>query len=356
MSEVGKAFDPSNILMYNGSLLQSKEFMGKKLSTQEFIEKAQLKHGATYNYTFTEYFGSSKYLNVFCNRHCTTFSIIAGNHLSGKGCPLCAKESFRFKVGATQEYFEKRVKDTHGDRYNLDSAVYVKNNEKVVVSCKEHGNFEIRPIDLYRGSGCKKCADKSIGDKNRATTEEWIAKAIAVHGLKYNYSKAFHTGKIDHICVGCKDCGKDFYPRPSNHLNGTGCPNCTSNGYTSSKPGYIYILVNKDITKIGITNRNPEIRLKEINKNKPGFQIVYSKYYSDGAIPLAIETSLLWTKLMGGKPVLEKFEGSTECFTEVDVDQLIYVTTNSGENLERWNGARPDITNRDDSIADCRLV
>lgn len=315
--------------------------MGKKLTTAQFIERAIAKHGDLYDYTNSEYTGNKENFTAVCRAHGNSFTVIAANHLTRQGCPICAKASFACKLRATQEYFEKRLRDVHGDRYLSDKAKYKTNNTKVTLTCKIHGDFDIRPIEIYSGGGCRTCGHSEIGNKNRATTEEWVAKAISVHGSKYNYSKSNHCGKITKICIGCKNCMEDFYQRPSTHLSGAGCPSCTSNGYNRDKPGYIYILVNDCKTKIGITNRTPEIRLKEINRDFPGFTILYYKYYRNGGIPAAIETSLLWTQLMGGKAVEERFDGSTECFTEVDRDYLIEIVTGSGANLEREYGTRP---------------
>lgn len=312
--------------------------MGKKLTTAQFIERAIAKHGDLYDYTNSEYTGSKENFTAVCRKHGESFTTIAANHLTRQGCPICAKEVFGLKLRATQEYFEKRLKDVHGDRYSCDKAEYKTNKTKITLTCKVHGDFDIRPIDLYSGGGCRSCGHTEIGNKNRATTEEWIKKAVEVHGDKYDYTNSKHCGKITKICIGCRGCHENFHQRPANHLSGTGCPNCTSNGYNRNKPGYIYILVNDEKTKIGITNRTPEIRVKEINKTFSGFTVLYSKYYENGGIPAAIEMSLLWTKLIGGVSIEEKFDGSTECFTGVDRDYLIKIVAGSGANLEREYG------------------
>ena len=57
------------------------------------------------------------------------------------------------------------------------------------------------------------------------TTEEFIKKAQAVHGDKYDYSKVEYLNNHTPIIIVCPIHGE--YPqRPSNHLRGNGCPIC----------------------------------------------------------------------------------------------------------------------------------
>lgn len=57
------------------------------------------------------------------------------------------------------------------------------------------------------------------------TTEEFIQKAKAVHGNKYDYSKAEYVGNKEKICIICPDHG-EFWQTPYKHLHGQGCSRC----------------------------------------------------------------------------------------------------------------------------------
>lgn len=57
------------------------------------------------------------------------------------------------------------------------------------------------------------------------TTDEFIQKAIAVHGNIYGYSKVRYTRAIDEVTITCSKHG-DFLQLPYNHLRGNGCPVC----------------------------------------------------------------------------------------------------------------------------------
>lgn len=62
----------------------------------------------------------------------------------------------------------------------------------------------------------------------KLTTEEFIKRARAVHGDKYDYSKVEYKGMSARICIICKEHG-EFWQAPYSHLNGHGCPKCALN-------------------------------------------------------------------------------------------------------------------------------
>ena len=57
------------------------------------------------------------------------------------------------------------------------------------------------------------------------TTEEFIQKAKAVHGDKYDYSKVEYVNNRTKVVIICPIHG-EFEQQPSNHLQGQGCPDC----------------------------------------------------------------------------------------------------------------------------------
>ena len=59
----------------------------------------------------------------------------------------------------------------------------------------------------------------------RLTKKEFIERAIAVHGNKYDYSKVEYIGSDLKVCITCPKHG-DFWMSPNNHLHGHGCIAC----------------------------------------------------------------------------------------------------------------------------------
>ena len=59
----------------------------------------------------------------------------------------------------------------------------------------------------------------------KLTTEDFIAKAKAIHGDKYDYSKVKYVDYLTKVHVVCPRHG-EFWQRPNIHLQGKGCPKC----------------------------------------------------------------------------------------------------------------------------------
>ena len=60
----------------------------------------------------------------------------------------------------------------------------------------------------------------------KLTTKEFIAKAKAVHGDRYDYSKVEYVDSKTEVCIICSEHG-EFWQKPKNHLSGYGCPICS---------------------------------------------------------------------------------------------------------------------------------
>jgi hypothetical protein len=61
--------------------------------------------------------------------------------------------------------------------------------------------------------------------RKRLTTEEFIQKAVTVHGDKFEYSKVRYEKNNIKVEIICKKHGS-FEQRPDKHLYGQGCPEC----------------------------------------------------------------------------------------------------------------------------------
>ena len=56
-------------------------------------------------------------------------------------------------------------------------------------------------------------------------TDEFIAKAVLIHGSKYKYSNTIYKTSNQKIEVLCEKHGP-FFILPSNHIKGSGCKQC----------------------------------------------------------------------------------------------------------------------------------
>lgn len=63
----------------------------------------------------------------------------------------------------------------------------------------------------------------------KLTKEEFVKRAISVHGNEYDYTESVYNGMKENTNIRHKLCGKIFSQTPDNHLSGKGCTNCYGN-------------------------------------------------------------------------------------------------------------------------------
>ena len=116
----------------------------------------------------------------------------------------------------------------HSDKYTYDKVVYIDSKRKVIITCPEHGDFEQTPDSHLSGHGCPKCKNELIGLSKRSSSDDFIIKAKAEHGDKYNYDKVVYINTDKKVIITCSQHG-DFEQTPANHLTGRCCPKCSGN-------------------------------------------------------------------------------------------------------------------------------
>jgi len=204
-----------------------------KLTIKEFIEKAKIIHGTKYDYSKVKYDNINNKIMISCNEH-GNFNISASHHIySLTGCPKCSKCN---KINT--EEFIKEAKKIHGDKYDYSKVKYKNTKNKVIIVCKEHGDFEQMPRNHLLGSICHKCSGKY-----QPTTEEWIETAKKIHGDKYDYSKVYYINSQTKITIICKEHG-DFEQIPITHIGKQkcGCPKCCKNQHSKMSIEWIEII------------------------------------------------------------------------------------------------------------------
>ena len=194
--------------------------MSKKLTTEEFIGKARKVHGDKYDYSRTTYHGNHSKLKITCKIH-GEFEQEAGGHLQGHGCLICGGH-YLF----TSKEFINRAQKIHGHKYNYSKVNYKNARSKVTIICPYHGEFKQMADSHLRGIGCYKCGREKTVKKNTTTSkEEFINKAILIHGNRYSYKKVNYKNRSSKVIITCLKHG-DFKQTPQKHLNNRGCPTC----------------------------------------------------------------------------------------------------------------------------------
>ena len=192
----------------------------RKLTTEEFVNKAKKIHGDKYDYSKVVYVNAHTKINIICNLH-GDFWQTPNSHLNGSGCPHCCDFNHKY----TKEEFIERAKKIHGDKYDYSKVEYVNNSTKVCIICSEHGEFWITPANHLYGQGCFKCYHDSRKNSFKYNNDEIINKFKTIHGDRYDYSKTVYNGVITPISIICPIHG-EFLQLPSLHMQGCGCPKC----------------------------------------------------------------------------------------------------------------------------------
>ena len=189
-------------------------------TTEQFIEDARKVHGDKYDYSLVEYTGKARKVRIICKSH-GVFEQTPNAHLSGAGCAACYEES----KPLTQEEFIVRARAIHGGKYSYDKVGYTKASEKVIITCPEHGDWEvIAGAHIYRKTGCQACSGT-----RQFTTETFIAKAREKHGDTYEYDRTVYNNYDEKMTITCKKHG-DFQQSADSHLQGKGCSLCANVG------------------------------------------------------------------------------------------------------------------------------
>ena len=241
----------------------------KTLTAETFIKKAREVHGDRYDYSKSVYVNNKRKVTIICPEH-GDFEQTPANHIQGQCCPSCGVVSRASAQALTTPEFIERARQVHGDRYDYDRTVYVNRNLKVIITCPEHGDFEQIPANHMQGKGCSSCGVVSSASAQTLTTEEFILKARAVHGGRYDYSKSVYVNAFTKVIITCTEHG-DFEQLPSGHASGKGCASCANHGYQPNKRGYLYFLLDTEThsrLKIGISN-DPAQRLRTLRRQTP---------------------------------------------------------------------------------------
>jgi hypothetical protein len=155
----------------------------------------------------------------------------------------------------TEEDFIQKSKIKHGEKYDYSKVRYGKNNYDLVeIICEEHGSFLQRPWAHLRGQGCPKCSNNTL-----MTNLEFIEKSKGVHDDKFDYSLTDYSGRRKDVTIICKKHGA-FKQMARLHLDGWGCKKCKSSrleDYLSSKLLGITEPFERDKKFIDCRNKKP---------------------------------------------------------------------------------------------------
>lgn len=288
--------------------------MSKKLTTEEFIEKAKLIHGEMYDYSKTVYTHSLAKLTITCKIH-GDFEQTPSNHLQGSICKLCTVSSRT----SSKEEFIKKANKVHTYKYDYSKIEYVNNKTNITIICPIHGLFNQTPNCHLKGQECPECGRLKCDEARKLTTKEFIEKAKLIHKDTYDYTITEYKTSKEEVQIICPNHGV-FTKIAQSHLSGQGCPICTIYGFKKDKPAILYYLKittkNGDLLyKIGITNYSVTERfnLTELSK----IEVLLQRKYTFGYEAYKEEQRILkqFKKFKYKGPNI-LVNGNTEIFTK----------------------------------------
>ncbi|MEK0413151.1 MAG: hypothetical protein RL070_639 [Bacteroidota bacterium] len=211
----------------------------KKLTREEYLEKFRQIHANKYDYSKSVFLDSAN-IEIVCSIH-GSFMQNPKKHLAGSGCKKCGiLRASKSKIKDKLEVIEKFYLK-HGKKYNYDKVEYVRSNSEIIVTCPFHGDFKITPSQHIRGTACPLCSSRQ-----RYDTDKIITEFKKIHGNKYDYSKVLYTSAKSEIAIICKIHGV-YLQSAFKHKSGQGCPIC-NRGWTNSKiREFISAIENKDL-------------------------------------------------------------------------------------------------------------
>jgi hypothetical protein len=145
-----------------------------KLNQEEFILKSQSIHGDKYNYKKVQYLNNHTKVIIKCNSCNICFKQRPNDHLSGRGCFICASNLKKTSL----EDFILKSKKIHDNRYNYDSVLYTGSKNKIDIFClKCNTLFSQKASHHLGGQGCPFC--------NESRGELYLKKILRENNIAF---------------------------------------------------------------------------------------------------------------------------------------------------------------------------
>lgn len=190
--------------------------MARKLTQEEFIQRARKVHGNKYDYSKVEYKGSKTKVCIICPLH-GEFWQSPNHHLRGCDCPKCAiplRNLNPKRVGVDR--FKERANIIHNNKYDYSLVNFTNTIEYIEIICPIHGIFRQVASEHLRGCGCSECGKNIISIKNRKEKLYGIAEHdifINDNGViskmwrrMLNRCYSAHYHKYNPCYIGCMVC------------------------------------------------------------------------------------------------------------------------------------------------------
>lgn len=174
-------------------------YMWKKA---DVLKKCFDKYGDKYTLTIEDdNIDSESKVLCTCNIHNTSKYVNIRHFLGGdtSGCKECANEKKR--LNGKQKYI-KKFKEMWGDGYTFDKLNYISWKESGVITCKEHGDFELKEIRYaFEHIPCPECHEKHMREQRN---NGYLTRLKERYGDKYIWLTTdfgdYYADYVNFIC------------------------------------------------------------------------------------------------------------------------------------------------------------
>lgn len=219
-----------------------------------FLEESQQRFPGWFDYQKTKYVSRKLPLILTCKVH-GDFQITPKKHLSLiRGCPACGVELRSQKRMVGNESIIQRLRQLHGDTYDLTRIVTGKTNVPVEVGCPRHGWVTTSLKNFLKGQGpCLLCKGAHISQAKAHRGLECIQRDIDnTHHPEYTYDLSTFTRYSHEMRIVCPTHG-EFWQKPLNHFpHLQGCPRCGSSTSRGENEVFLYL----ESLGVSVTRRN----------------------------------------------------------------------------------------------------
>lgn len=170
---------------------------------QDWLKKVISIHGDLYDYSAVEYDTSKTPVKIKCKVH-GFFKMQPRHHAIGQNCPDCKHDERGFNQRKDLSTLEEQSKKKYGDRFSFKKSNYVWNRQPIIITCREHGDFETTPHNHLdnrksQSGGCPKCKVSSSFSKKdeaifyifRFKNTDIFKIGVSNRTLEQRYSKSF---------------------------------------------------------------------------------------------------------------------------------------------------------------------
>lgn len=122
-----------------------------------------------------------------------------------------------------------KFKIIHGDRYLYDKVIYTNAHTKVIITCREHGDFLMSPSNHMGNHGCSKCHTgkdkKGVGRKYDCEVGDKFGKLLVKEKLYHIFSGREYYSAICDCDCGSTNIYVKMFSLLSGKTNSCGCLN-----------------------------------------------------------------------------------------------------------------------------------